>query len=71
LPDYTSYAIASDGARRDLRRELEGTDLGRSRRVAFYSIGAAIALLLDETSPDWKHTYAERPFALAELLTSR
>jgi hypothetical protein len=68
LSDYVPYDTLAHRARRSLRRELEHLDLGRQRRVAFYSVGAAIALLLEETRPDWKHAYTERPFALAALL---
>jgi hypothetical protein len=68
LSDYVPYATIAQRARWSLRRELEQLDLGRQRRVAFYSVGAAIALLLEDTRPDWKRTYMERPFALAALL---
>jgi hypothetical protein len=33
--------------------------LGRDRRVTFYPIGAATALLLDETNPGWKEGYMD------------
>jgi hypothetical protein len=68
LPDYEAYSGATEGARRSLRRELDQLALGRQRRVAFYPLGAAIALLLEQTRPGWKRTYAARPFALAALL---
>jgi hypothetical protein len=68
LADYVSYDTVASRGRRALRRELDRLDLGRQRRVAFYSIGAAIALLLEESRPDWKRAYMERPFALAALL---
>ena len=71
LPDYEPYSRAAAEARRSLRRELERLDLGRQRRVAFYSLGAAMALVLEETRPDWKRVYADRPFALAALLSTR
>jgi hypothetical protein len=38
--------------------------LAEKKRVAFYAVGAAIALLLDETSPGWKTDYFLRPFAV-------
>ena len=68
LPDYQAYSRAAEGARRSLRRELDQLALGRQRRVAFYPLGAAMALLLEETRPGWKRAYAARPFALAALL---
>ena len=71
LGDYEPYTAAAAEVRRSLRRELAQLVLGRQRRIAFYPIGAATALLLEETWPDWKRAYSERPFALAALLSAR
>ncbi|MGN6393089.1 MAG: hypothetical protein ACTHM9_12715 [Gemmatimonadales bacterium] len=68
LPDYEPYAAELHGRQEALRRELDALTLGSSRRVAFYPLGAAIALLLDQIRPDWKRVYTERPFTLASLL---
>jgi hypothetical protein len=68
LPDYEPYAAELRRRQEALRRELDELTLGSSRRVAFYPLGAAIALLLDQTRPDWKRVYTERPFTLASLL---
>jgi hypothetical protein len=70
LPDYEPYSRVAIGVRRSLRRELEQLALGRQRRVAFYPLGAAMALLLEESRSDWKRAYADRPFALAALLST-
>ncbi len=70
LPDYEPYGRAAERAREMLRRELEQLDLARQRRVAFYPVGAAVAMVLDRSRPDWKQTYARRPFALAALLST-
>jgi hypothetical protein len=70
LPDYEPYSEVAIGARRSLRRELEQLALERERRVAFYPLGAAMALLLEESRSDWKRAYADRPFALAALLST-
>jgi hypothetical protein len=70
LPDYEPYSGAAAEARRNVRRELEQLALGHQRRVAFYPLGAAMALLLEETRSDWKRAYADRPFALAALLSA-
>ena len=43
---------------------LANPRLGERQRVAFYAIGAAVALLLDEVSPHWKRDYIARPFAV-------
>jgi hypothetical protein len=69
LKDVQSYRAAADEARRDLLTELKKIDVRRDRRVGFYPLGAAIALLLDQTSPEWKQTYTDRPFSLAPLLS--
>jgi len=69
LPDYEPYSQAAERVLRDLRLELEQLDLARHRRVAFYPIGAALALLLDEARVDWKRAYARQPFRLPDLLS--
>ncbi|MFL5447827.1 MAG: hypothetical protein ACJ8AP_10685 [Gemmatimonadales bacterium] len=71
LPDYQPYSAAAADRRRGLLQELEETDLQRNRRVSFYPIGAAIALILDRTRPAWKDSYSRRPFALAALLDDK
>lgn len=70
LPDYEPYGSAAERAHEMLRRELEHLDLGRQRRVAFYPVGAAVAMVLDRARPEWKRVYGRRPFALAALLTA-
>ena len=67
LPDYVPYGQAAEEAQADLRRQLQQLDLSEKRRVAFYPIGAAWALLLDATRADWKREYVEEPFELPEL----
>jgi len=68
LPDFMPYDRAGDSALAALRRELRQLDPARQRRVAFYPLGAAMALLLEDTRSDWKQAYTSRPFALAALL---
>ena len=68
LADYEPYSAVAAEGRRSLRRELEQLELGRERRIAFYPIGAAMALLLEETRPKWKADYGARPFEVAALL---
>jgi len=43
---------------------LDDPKLGERQREVVYAAGAAIALLLDETSPDWKSEYFRQPFEL-------
>jgi hypothetical protein len=67
----SSYSSMAASARRALVRELGTLDPKRDRRVTFYPIGAAIALVLEDTRPNWKRAYAEHPFMLTELLVPR
>lgn len=69
LSDYQPYGQVSERALRGLRNELEQLDLGERRRVAFYPVGAAWALLLDQTRPDWKQVYTGEPFTLPDLVS--
>ncbi|MCU1231872.1 MAG: hypothetical protein JWO97_4756 [Acidobacteria bacterium] len=50
--------------RADIDSGLANPRLAERQRVAFYAIGAAVALLLDEVSPYWKRDYIARPFAI-------
>ena len=68
LPDFEPYDRSAKRGQESLRRELERLDLARDRRVSFYPIGAAVALLLDEMAPGWKQAYTRQPFALLSLL---
>ena len=64
LPDYEGYADLARRLRRRLEAKLAGLDLGEERRVAFYSLGAGVAALLDRSGASWKRRYAERLFTL-------
>ena len=68
LADYTSYAEVAKRHRIALRRELNRLDLGKNRRLGFYSLGSAYALLLDAIQPGWKQIYESAPFVLTPLL---
>lgn len=68
LPDYVRYAEQVELGEAALRRELAGLDLGRDRRVVFYPLGAAMALLLDDGAAGWKATYGAEKFRLSGLL---
>jgi hypothetical protein len=68
LSDYTPYANVSRQNRLTLKRELHQLDLGKNRRISFYSLGAAYALLLDSTQPGWKQVYESTPFVMTALL---
>ena len=64
LPDFVSYSDAARGLREQLVRELRTVDLGFNKRVTFYPIGAARALLLERTTPEWKERYFTHIFTL-------
>jgi len=68
LSDYESYDRLASRRRRALEQELERFDLGKNRRVSFYSLGAAYALLLERINPRWKQMYEATPFVLSKLL---
>jgi hypothetical protein len=63
LPDYVPYGEVASRLRARMLGELRTLDLGRSRRVSFYPVGAATAVLLERETSGWKHAY------LAHLLT--
>jgi hypothetical protein len=71
LADYEPYQAVAWRMGERLRRELAELAPGEQKRVAFYPIGGALALLLDATRPDWKGAYGRRPFRLTELLLVR
>jgi hypothetical protein len=64
LPDYEGYAEVAKRLRSRLGSELAELNLGKDRRVAFYSVGAALAMLLDRSDSSWKRRYQERLFSL-------
>jgi hypothetical protein len=64
LPDDEDYARIAQRLRSRLRSEQAELNLGRDRRVAFYSIGAGLAMLLDRSDGSWKRRYEERLFTL-------
>jgi hypothetical protein len=66
LADYTSYSDVARSIAGGIRAELRG-DAGSTRRVAFYAIGAATALLLDDVAPGWRTRYPESGFTLDAL----
>lgn len=68
LADYTDYPAELARADAALREELRGMDLGRDRRVVFYPLGAALALLADRQRDRWKDAYARRKFELSRII---
>jgi hypothetical protein len=64
LPDYVPYAQAATRLREQVLRELRAPDLGASRRVSFYPVGAATALLLEGRIRRWREQYLTRLLTL-------
>jgi hypothetical protein len=64
LPDYVPYAEALVELNAGLDREMADMDLASWRRVVFYPLGAADAMLLDAVRPEWRRRYHDEPFFL-------
>ena len=56
LPDFVPFATAAERIESGIHAGLRAP-LARNRRVAFYSVGAATAMLLDETGREWRSQY--------------
>lgn len=57
LADYEPFSSYGSKARAETLDELKQLDLGRSKRNAVYSFGAAEGFLLDRLNPKWKDLY--------------
>jgi len=68
LDDYVPYAAALRQLEAQLRSELRSLELAGWKRVVFYPLGAAEALLLDAARPGWKARYFTEPFYLERYL---
>jgi hypothetical protein len=64
LDDFVPYAAAADTLRHQLDEELANLDLASWKRVVFYALGAAEALLLDRARPGWQRRYFADRFYL-------
>jgi hypothetical protein len=71
LPDFTSYAAASQAIRDRIHTQLTTVKLGDAGRSAFYPVGAAEGLLLDRVNPAWRGQYAGAGFTLDGLLNGK
>ena len=60
--------LASQQIRDNSVGQLTKLSLGELQRVAFYSVGASFALLLDRAAPDWHARYLDEKFDLDRLL---
>lgn len=62
LKDFTTFSAAADQQHDLLVHELSTLKLENYKRVAFYSIGAAEGLLLDQANPTWRSRYFVEKF---------
>ncbi len=62
LPDYTPFSQVASYWRKNILGELPGLPLGNYKRVVFYYLGAAEAMLLDRVNPAWKRKFFEQKF---------
>jgi hypothetical protein len=61
LDDFVPYSEALEQLDDQLGNELENLDPANWKRVIFYPLGAAEALLLDAKGAEWKHNYFSEP----------
>lgn len=66
LPDAEPFSIAAERLRREILLD-DNTVLAREQRVAFYPIGAALGLWLDESEPGWRARYLASMFSLDDV----
>lgn len=64
LGDYTSFPDVSRAMLEGIEKDLASVQLGKAKRTAFYSLGAAEGLVLDRASPDWRKRYFAESFSL-------
>jgi hypothetical protein len=70
LPDYAPFGTYALTVRSHTFNELKNVDLAQSKREAFYSFGAAEALLLDRINPQWKSEYFQHLLTTDPLFPS-
>jgi hypothetical protein len=64
LKDYTSFKDEARAIATGIERELTTVQLDKSKRTAFYALGAGEGLLLDAASPGWRKEYFAEKFSL-------
>jgi len=63
LGDYKSFRTVADETAKNILNELTTLRLENYGRVAFYSLGAGEALLLDRANPKWRKRYFADKFS--------
>ena len=66
LKDFTSFEQVANSIRERIFKQLLTQQLGESKRIAFYSFGAAEGLLLDKVNPAWRSQYFVSKFDLSK-----
>ncbi len=66
LEDYVPFKKVAREMRTRIYHSLNDPSLEEKQRVAFYPLGAAIAILLDEINPAWKEDYFSTKFYLED-----
>jgi hypothetical protein len=64
LPDFTAFAREAQRIVDQIHSQLADMHLDQSQRTAFYAVGAAEGLVLDELNPDWREHYWDDMFSL-------
>jgi hypothetical protein len=64
LKDYEPFSEVAEKIRRGVLDELTNANLGESKRVIFYALGAGEGLLLDRVNPRWRQWYLVDKFYL-------
>ena len=64
LNDFIPYSSVEDSLRTTILANLPHLSLAKLRRVVFYTVGAAEAILLDRTNPEWHDRYFKNKFFL-------
>jgi len=62
LPDYTPFSQVAQKLEDGIMNDLMNMSFKEYKRVAFYSLGAAEALILDKNSPKWEYLYFRKKF---------
>jgi hypothetical protein len=62
LKDFSSFEQDADATLNRILSRLPKLSLDKDQRIAFYTVGAAEALLLDEANPDWQRRYTAEKF---------
>ncbi len=69
LLDYRPFGEVADSIRAGIFAQLAKPTLTELKRMAFYSLGAGEALLLDKVRPGWKKDYFRNRFSLEKNFT--